>query len=185
VGRGGVAELDVGGDVVGGEDDGSVPAVAADGHRSVGVGGGDGPAVTVLYPPAAGGEEAVVVSGDDQITDPGGLPARHKVAVGSDLAAGQPPGSGALVEVGDGSAIGGDHQAGHTGVGVGFPGLVDGVEHLGAGPGGHPVMGEVGVDRVLPHRRSLGVCRAWCPPGRRPCPSPGGLALSAEATVID
>ena len=78
VSGGGVAELDVGGDVVGGQDDGAVPAVAPDGHRAVGVGGGDGPAVPVLHPPPAGGQVAVVVSGDDQITDPGGLPTGHK-----------------------------------------------------------------------------------------------------------
>ena len=63
----GVSELYVVGDVIGGERDLAAAVPAAQCHAPVGVGGGHQPAVAVLDPGPAGGEEPVVLTGDDLV----------------------------------------------------------------------------------------------------------------------
>ena len=63
----GVSELDVLGDVIGGEYDLAASVRTAQRHAPVGVGGGHHPAVAVLDPGPAGRDEAVVLAGDDLV----------------------------------------------------------------------------------------------------------------------
>ena len=65
----GVSELDVLGDVIGGEQRPRRLRCTAQRHAPVGVGSGNHPAVAVLHPGLAGRDEAVVLTGDDLVAD--------------------------------------------------------------------------------------------------------------------
>ena len=54
--------------------------------------------------------------------------------------------AGSGVEVGDGVAVGGEHEGAPAGVDVGLPGGEQLVEQVAARPAGHAVVSQVGID---------------------------------------
>ena len=103
----------------------------------------------------SGGKTPVVLAGHHQVTDPGGPSAGHRQPVLGHRTGGDPVGPGPGVELADGAEVTGDHQAGLAGLGVGFPGQVEGVEHLVPVALGDPLMGLVRVDGVVGPRPQL------------------------------
>ena len=90
----------------------------------------------------------LLLSGDDQVADPDDGPGRGADAVGFHLAGGDPVGAGALVQLGDGVVVGGDHQRPFPGGDVGLPGVVEPVEHRVAVAALDPAVVLVGVGCV-------------------------------------
>ncbi len=100
VNGGRVSKLDRLSHIAGGQRDRFASAAMRGMDAAVGVEGGDGPAVAVADPVAAGGEAAVVAAGDDQVADAGSV-AVGKVDFQRGLLSGEPGGSSPLVEIGD------------------------------------------------------------------------------------
>lgn len=90
----GVGQRDVLGAVVGGEDDSAVAVEVGDDQGPVLAAGVDLPAVAVSDPQTAGGDEAAVVAGRDDLVAPADQLASDGEAVGFDLAGGDPFGPG-------------------------------------------------------------------------------------------
>src|SRR5581483_7920140 len=120
------------GAVVGGEEDPAVAVEVGDDQGAVGPAGVDVPAVAVSDPQAAGGDEAAVVTGGDDLVAPADQLGADREAVGFDVTGGDPFGPGPEGEGVDGGVVGGhDH------------------DRPAGGPGGQPV-GEGLVDHGLP-----------------------------------
>src|ERR1035438_6149106 len=124
----GVSELDVVGDVIGGEYRLAATVRTAQRHAPVGVGGGHQPAVAVLNPGPAGRDEPVVLTGDDLVTYSCCLAVSYQQPLFGDRPLPHPIGSGPDVELGDSGRVPGDHQARLAGIDVFLPGGVDGIE---------------------------------------------------------
>ena len=136
VDRGGVAEFDELGDVVGGQREPVVVAQVPDVDRAVAVNGGDLPAVAVADPGGvAAGEVTVVPSGDHRVPDTG-LVAVTEVDLASGPVPVEPGGAGGGVEGGDLFAGGGEHERVQP---VGAVGLPGGQEQTGGGVGADDV----------------------------------------------
>src|SRR5699024_6888160 len=102
-----LAEFDMLGDVGGRQGDRGAPArlCAPYGQRSVVVGVGDFPPVTVFHPAPPQGQTALVLASDDDIAAGGLVAVVQAGAIECDGACQDPVGAGAGVEFGDGSRV--------------------------------------------------------------------------------
>lgn len=102
-------ELDVLGDVVGGQADGRRVSAAggADAEGAVVQDGGDVPQGAVAHKPVAGGQAAVVTTGDDPVADAGRQPVVQARSGRGDVAPGDAVGADAGVELADGPVVDG------------------------------------------------------------------------------
>jgi len=123
---GGVAELDVRGDVVDGEGDPTAGVGVDDVEAAIVVDGADGPPVTVLDPVGCGRPQLpVVAAGDDEVAFGGGRPvdqgdlAAEVFAVLEELD--EPVVASPDVQAGDQVTGGGEHDRVQAGVPVGRP----------------------------------------------------------------
>jgi hypothetical protein len=105
-----IAQLDRFADVVGREPDGELAAGVPDREVAVSADVADGPPVAVLHPISGReAEPAVVAAGDDHIADAGLVPV-GQLDLSAGWAAAESDGEGAVVEVGDQFASGGEHD---------------------------------------------------------------------------
>lgn len=125
--RGGVAELDVRGDVLGGQHRGEA-GVAVPHGQVAGVDAGDGPAVAVLDPVGStDAESAVVASGEYDVSDRGVRAVGQSHLIRGDRV-GKAGGAGSLVELAHEVAGRCEHQAVPAGGLLLLPGAEDRVE---------------------------------------------------------
>ena len=145
-----VPQLDLPGDVVGGEPDEPAVVEVLHGQPAVAVDPVDGPAVAVLHPVGgAGAQPAVVAAGDDHVAGAGLVPVGQVDGCCRGAAA-DVFGAGALVELRGEFAGGGEHQRIQPGVPVGLPGGVQLVGGGGEVADVDPVVVEVEAERFRP-----------------------------------
>lgn len=123
-----VRQLDVLGDVFGGEERLAGAVRSSDPEPAIGLYGRHDPPVTVLHPPAAASQATIVPPGDHQVAGSSTLALGYLHPRVSHYPGGDPISLRPLVQLGDRRAVAGDHETDLSGLDVASPGSEDGIE---------------------------------------------------------
>src|SRR5580658_4979138 len=110
--------------------------------------GRDAPLVAIADPPLACADMPVVLTGYNQVTDPGRTSAGHRQGATCDAPLSDSISLGLCIELAYGAEISGNHQTCLAGFDVCFPCHIKGVKHLIPVAFAHPTMGLILVNGI-------------------------------------